>query len=113
MIKLALFEYPRGKLLPGDPSSPTSSAYVVERLEQMGVPFEYRAEPVVGLDLCFPAIFLYTDTSVCLPIEEAIKLIDDSKPRKTCRSGGIIAAQYGLEPLDPYDETHYRFFHRG
>ncbi len=107
-IKKVLYEDKNGPL-PGSPDSPTSSIFVATELEKLGFVFDYTCTPA-GQDTCFPTVTVYTTTRCGLPIERAIRLIRDSKPRQVRHQHGIITAWYGREPLDPDNSDHYRFF---
>lgn len=107
-IKKALYEDKHGPL-PGNPDSPTSSSYVVSELIKLGFACDYLAEPA-GQNTCFPTVHVYTTTHRGLPIECAIQLVYDSKPRQVRHQSGVITAFYGREPNDPNDPEHYKFF---
>jgi hypothetical protein len=107
-VKKVLYEDKNGPL-PGSPDSPTSSFFVVTELEKLGFVYDYRCTPA-DHDTCFPVVTVYTTTHRNLPIERAIQLVNDSKPRQVRHQHGIITAWYGREPLDPCNDDHYRFF---
>ena len=108
LVKKALYEDMNGPL-PGNPDAPTSSLFVARELEKLGFAYDYRCEPA-GQNTCFPRVIVYTTTHPGLPIERAIQLVDDSKPRQVRHQHGIITAWYGREPNDPNNPEHYKFF---
>lgn len=108
IVKKALYEDKNGPL-PGDPDAPTSSLFVATELEKLGFVLDYRFEPA-DHNTCFPSVTVYTATHRGLPIERAIQLIHDSRPRQVQHQHGIITAWYGREPNDPSNPEHYNFF---
>jgi hypothetical protein len=107
-VKKVLYEDRNGPL-PGNPDAPTSSLYVVRELEQLGFVYDYLAEPA-DHNTCFPTVHVYTTTHRGLPVERAIQLVHDSKPRQVRHQQGVITAWYGREPDDPTNPEHYNFF---
>jgi hypothetical protein len=108
LVKKTLHEHRYGPL-PGDPDSPTSSQFVATALEKVGFVYDYHFHPADD-NTGFPTISVYTTTHRDLPIERAIQIIRDSKPRRVRNQHGIITARYRREPADPSNPDHYRFF---
>jgi hypothetical protein len=108
LVKKALYEDKNGPL-PGNPEAPTSSLFVVNELERLGFVYDYRFQPADN-NTCYPTVIVYTTTHCGLPIERAIQLINDSKPRQVRHQHGVITAWYGREPNDPNNPEHYKFF---
>jgi hypothetical protein len=108
LVKKALYEDKHGPL-PGNPDVPTSSLFVVQELEQLGFVYEYLSKPAEQ-NTCFPTVIVYTTTGRGLPIERAIQLVHDSKPRQVRHQHGVITVWYGREPNDPSNPEHYKFF---
>ena len=96
IVMKALYEGKHGPL-PGDPDSPTSSIFVVNELNKLGFMCDYLAKPA-GQNTCFPTVHVHTTTHRGLPVERAVQLIFDSKPRKVRHQHGVITAWYGREP---------------
>lgn len=108
IVMKALYEGKHGPL-PGDPDSQTSSMFVVSELIKLGFVCDYLAKPA-GQNTCFPTVHVYTTTYQGLPVERAVQLVHDSKPRKVRHQHGVITAWYGREPLEPENPEHYKFF---
>lgn len=108
LVRKVLYEAEHGPL-PGNPDAPTSSLFVVRELENLGFVFEYLSVPA-DQNTCFPTVVVYTKARRGLPVEHAIQLVRDSKPRTLYQQSGVITARYGREPNDPDNPDHYRFF---